>query len=105
MLAKVVNVQLKTKDFKVMSHQRKLGEPTDSTIEIYTCAKELLQELHKNEWIRLVGVRVDGLIDKNEKQLSLFDETKNQKQEIIDKTVDDLKRKYGYEKVTRAGKM
>ena len=105
MLAKVVNVQLKTKDFKVMSHQRKLGEATDSTIEIYTCAKELLQELHKNEWIRLVGVRVDGLIDKNEKQLSLFDETKNQKQEIIDKTVDDLKRKYGYEKVTRAGKM
>ena len=39
-------------------------------------AKELLEEMYTNEIaIRLVGMRVDGLIEKNEKQLSLTHET------------------------------
>mgnify|MGYP005786707567 CR=1 FL=1 len=54
MLASVVNVQLKTKEFKIMSHQRKMFCPTNQTIEIYKQAKELLKELYKGEGIRLV---------------------------------------------------
>ena len=55
--------------------------------------------------IRLVGVRVDNLIEKEERQLSLFENRNNEKQEKLDKVVDDLKNKYGYNKITRAGKM
>ena len=56
--------------------------------------------------IRLVGLRVDDLTDKEEIQISLFhDEIKNEKQEKLDKTIDRLKEKYGYNLVTRAGNM
>ena len=55
--------------------------------------------------IRLVGMRVDGLIEKNEKQLSLFNSKDTEKQENLDKVVDELKQKFGYNSITRAGKL
>ena len=106
LLAKTVNVQLRTKDFEDTSHQGKLLEATASTKEIYKKAKELLNQMHhKPMAIRLIGVRVDNLVEKEELQLSLFHNEKNEKQEKLDKVVDELKNKYGYNKITRAGKM
>ena len=96
MYANVVNVQLRTKDFKDFSHQKKLINPTSSTKEIYSLAKELLQEMYKKgTFIRLVGLRVDNLIEKDEMQLSLFSNEDEEKQEKLDKVVDELKNKYG----------
>ena len=40
--------------------------------------------------------RVDNLIEKDEKKLSFFDNEQNEKQEKLDKVVDELKQKYGY---------
>lgn len=106
LLANVVNVQLRTKDFEDKSHQRKLPEATSNTKEIYSLAKELLCEMYiKGTPIRLIGMRVDNLVEKDELQLSLFSHTDNEKQEKIDKVVDDLKQKYGYNSITRAGKL
>ncbi len=101
LLANVVSVQLRTKDFKDYSHQRKLSSSSNSTREIYNVAKEILNEMYKGEFIRLVGVKTDDLCDKNQKQLSLFDDTNSKKQEKIDKSIDLLKKKYGYNAVTR----
>ena len=107
MLARVVNVQLRNKDFVDTSHQRKLSNATASTKEILEVAKELLEQMYrKGTPIRLIGVRVDDLTDTEETQISLFnDVAKNQKQEKLDKTIDKLKEKYGYNLITRAGKM
>ena len=107
MLAKVVNVQLRNKDFVDTSHQRKLSNPTASTKEIFCNAKELLEQMYrKGTPIRLIGVRVDDLTDKEEMQISLFnDGEKNKKQEKLDRTIDQIKEKYGYNFITRAGKM
>ena len=106
MLANVVNVQLRTKNFEDTSHQRKLLEATSSTKEIYNVAKELLHEMYKQgTQIRLIGMRVDNLIEKDEKQLSFFDNEQNEKQEKLDKVVDELKQKYGYSSITRAGNL
>ena len=107
MLARVVNVQLRNKDFVDTSHQRKLSNATASTKEILEVAKELLEQMYrKGTRIRLVGVRVDDLTDKEEMQISLFsNEEKNEKQEKLDKTIDALKEKYGYHFITRAGNM
>ena len=102
MLANVVNVQLKTNEFKQFSHQRKLNESTDSTKYIYSEAKKLLHELYDatlNKQIRLIGIRVDSLVETTELQLSLFNLDTNQivakKQEKLDNTIDELKNKYG----------
>ena len=107
MLARVVNVQLRNKDFVDTSHQRKLSNATASTREILEVAKELLEQMYrKGTRIRLIGVRVDDLTDKEEMQISLFsNEEKNEKQEKLDKTIDALKEKYGYHFITRAGNM
>lgn len=105
LVAEVVNVQIKTKTFQVFSHQRKIETPTDSTKEIYKVAKELLKQVQKGRLIRLLGVRVDHLSDKAQKQLSLFDKTNSDKQEKLDLTLDKLKEKYGSGFITRGGKM
>lgn len=59
----------------------------------------------KGTFIRLVGLRVDSLVDKDEVQLSLFSDEEEKKQEKLDEVVDKLKEKYGYSMVTRAGKL
>ena len=106
MYANVVNVQLRTKEFKDFSHQKKLMSPTSNTTEIYELAKELLKEMYKKgTFIRLVGLRVDNLIEKDEMQISLFEDVNNKKHEKIDETVDKLKEKFGYNSITRAGKL
>ena len=106
LLAKTVNVQLRTNNFEDTSHQGKLDNPTATTKEIYEKAKKLLNQMyHKPMKIRLIGLRVDNLIEKENMQISLFQEPKNDKQEKLDKVVDELKNKYGYNKITRAGKM
>jgi DNA polymerase-4 len=106
LLANTVNVQLRTKDFVNTSHQGKLIVATATTKEIYNKAKELLVQMYqKGSAIRLIGVRVDDLIRKEEQQLSLFKDEQNEKQEKLDKAIDELKEKYGYNSITRAGKM
>ncbi len=105
LLANVVNVQIKTNKFKTFSHQRKLDFPTDSTKIVQDMAKKLLSEIYKGMPVRLLGVRVDQLVEKEQRQISLFENTDNEKQKKIDLTLDKIKEKYGYESITRAGKM
>lgn len=47
MYANVVNVQLRTKDFKDFSHQKKMMYATSNTKDIYKVAKELLNEMYR----------------------------------------------------------
>ena len=106
MKANTVNVQLRTNEFKDTSHQGKLLTATSSTKEIYSKAKELLSQMYKDGIpIRLIGLRVDNLTEEGESQLSLFKNEENEKQEKLDKAIDKLKEKYGYNSITRAGKM
>ena len=105
LLANTVNVQLRTKDFEDSSHQSKLPQATDVTKEISEKAKELLKQMYKKGMqIRLVGVKVDNFIEKEQQQLSLFSNS-NKKQKNLDKVMDNLKEKYGYNIIKRAGKM
>lgn len=107
LLANSVSIQLRTKNFEDFSHQTKLDSSTASTKEIMKKAKQLLTEKFKNGMaIRLVGLRVDNLVSKEELQISLFQNTEeHQKQEKLDKVIDKLNEKYGGNSITRAGKM
>lgn len=105
LVANTVNVQLRTKDFIDYSHQKALKYSTSSTKEILETANEIFYEMYKKEPIRLVGVRVDNLENKNEIQMSFFTEQNTEKQEKLDNVLDDLKNKYGYNAITRAGKL
>ena len=91
-----------TNDFRNISHQKKIDTRTDTTQDILNVAKELLKELYNGEMIRLIGVRVDGLIEKSEMQLSIFDMPENTKNKKVDEAIDKLKEKFGYNIATRA---
>ena len=105
LIANTVNVQLRTKEFIDYSHQKQLKCATSSTKEILETAKEVLKEMYNGEAIRLVGVRVDNLENKDEVQISFFSNEDEQKQEKIDNVLDSLKEKFGYNSITRAGKL
>ena len=57
------------------------------------------------ELIRLIGLRLDNLVDSKEHQISLFENNGNKKQEKLDKILDSINEKYGNNSITRAGKM
>ena len=103
LVANVVNIQLRTNQFHDYSHQKKLNYPSSNTKDIIEISKEILEQMNINEPIRLIGLRVDNLEGKEEVQLSFF--TPDEKQSNLDKAIDSLKQKYGYTKITRAGKL
>lgn len=99
--AYTVGVQIKTNEFIKYSHQKKLNKPTDNTQEIYNTAKELLEKLYNNQQIRLIGVKLDNLTDKEFNQISMFEQTKKkEKISKLDKVIDNIKDKYGYDSIT-----
>lgn len=61
--------------------------------------------IRSGDLIRLIGIRLDNLIDSEEHQLSLFEDKGDEKQRKLDKTIDLLNEKYGNNSITRAGKM
>lgn len=94
--AYVINTFIKNSKFIVTSHQIKLNNPTNSTKIIFETSKKLLDEMWKEERIRLVGIRLDQLTTERKEQLSIFEENKYiEKDEKIEKLIDDLKQKYG----------
>ena len=101
--AYVVTVVLKNKYFKRISRQRKLKNATNVTDEIYAVAKEILNDFEELEPVRLIGLRLNSLVDKVERQVSLFDDIKiHDNNENLDKMVDKLKDKFGSNIVRKA---
>ncbi len=101
--ASVVVVTLKDKFFKRMSHQKKLVNATNLTEEIYKTACEILGEMNVEDGIRLIGVRLDKLSDTSLHQVSLFEDLKVREDgNSLEKTVDELKEKYGFKIIKKA---
>jgi DNA polymerase IV len=104
--AYVVAVILKDNFFRSYSKQTKLKNATNSTSEIYDISKRLLNEMWDLTPIRLVGIRLDNLVKKDNYQTSLFEDLKKRDFDIkLDKAVDCLKNKYGPSVIKRASRI
>ncbi len=104
LLATVAAVQLRDNTFKDFSHQAKLEFATSNTNTIYNLAKKIFEEMYEDGFnVRLIGFRVDGLVEE-ENQISLFN-TESKKDEKLDKTIDELKEKFGYAAISKASDM
>lgn len=101
--ASVICVILKDNYFKRKSHQKKLTNATNVTNEIYNISKQILNEMWDDESIRLIGVRLDKLVDNINYQVSIFDDEITIKNETkVDQVLDDLKKKYGSSIINKA---
>lgn len=101
--ATTIVVNIKTSDFLRKSHQKKLDIPTNNTEEILKTSKEIFEKYFREEKIRLIGIRLDKLTTTRTNQISLFDKIEQEENlEKLDKTIDSLKEKYGYNIISKA---
>lgn len=100
--AQCVSVSIRSRDFKNRSHQRRLDETTDVTDEVYKTAKELLGELwQKQNALRLLGISLMQITRGLGQQMTLFGGEKQERARKLDKTVDDIRSRYGMDKIKR----
>ena len=93
--AKTIAITMKTSDFKDFSHQKKLLNQTNKTMDLYKEASELLIVVLQDNLIRNIGVRVSDLVDYKSNQISFFEKVeKNDQDETIQKVLDDINLKY-----------
>ena len=117
--ASMVSTEIKYSDFRQVSHQCSLTEPTNTGISIYHTACSLFDEIWDQTPVRLLGIRTSKLIDTSEPtQLSLFDfmnaqENANpdvinrslEKQENLEKALDKIREKYGKHAIVRGSNL
>ena len=92
--ALTITIILKDNLFTRSTHQKKLLNAIRNSEDILKIAKELYLEMKYEKPIRLIGIRVNNLTDMVIHQVSIFEN--NIEESIkLEKTVDDLKEKYG----------
>ena len=99
-----VKVDIKDPAFKTISRQKQLPQPTNLAADLKKAALELLGSSWRlSDPIRLLTLTAINLTDETaEEQLSLFDapaETR-QKGESIERTMDEIRRKFGDSSIT-----
>ena len=101
-----ISVTFRTLDFRNRSHQTKLENTTDLTDEIYENATRLFAEFWRGQPLRLIGVALTGLTDGSYEQMSLFEDTESkERRRKLDVAMDEIRMKFGNDKITRASIM
>lgn len=101
-----VCVTIRGNDMKKHSHQQHLKETTDITKEIY----EISQKLFDNLWdghmpLRLLGISLTDIDREGYVQMSLFDNGDREREKKLDKTMDELRTRYGFDSVVRGSEL
>jgi DNA polymerase-4 len=104
---RTVHITLKYSDFQVVTRQATLPA-TCTTKEIYQASCSLLeQNWNRLHPVRLIGISLSGFHEEcSSGQTTLFDQmddnAKKDKNERIDKAMDEIRNKHGSEKITFA---
>ena len=102
---KTVEITVRDNGLYSFSRQIHLRQPTNITNEIVTAAFQLFKDNYKWEHpIRSLGIRAaDLVLDDIPVQLDLFgNQEKKEKLEKLDRTVDEIRRRFGYFSIQRA---
>jgi DNA polymerase-4 len=97
--ASTVAVKIRDSQFRTITRQKQLPEPSDLTEPIWHAALELARPEVKGKKIRLLGVAATGL--GAPEQIGLFD-TFDEKQRRVVEAADAVRRRFGDRAVTRA---
>jgi len=102
LVARTIQIKVRDARFRTVTRSRSLAVPTTSTQLVYKLARLLLEkwlEEHVNTPVRLLGVGVSGLEEPDERGIDYDTEA----QKALDKTLDEIRRRYGENKATHAG--
>jgi len=105
LLCKNVFIKLKFSDFSQITRSKKLPAPICSSSAIFNEALALYKKIHLKKKIRLIGVGVTALKDKNTPiQMQLIPDLNTHKEqwESVDSAVDAISKKFGNNIVKKA---
>lgn len=69
---KTVNLKLKNSDFKTITRAITFQEPLYKKEDIYKATSDLLGDVYMGEYIRLIGISISKLSDRNSNQLTFL---------------------------------
>ncbi|MCK4998401.1 MAG: DNA polymerase IV, partial [Anaerohalosphaera sp.] len=94
--AKTLTLKLRYGDFQTITRSRTLDEATDVTKILWDEAKGVFEKWACRGFrpLRLLGFGVSGFVEAGSQQKGLFDGA-DDKQKQLDKTVDEIKKRYG----------
>ncbi|GKX31589.1 DNA polymerase IV [Vallitalea longa] len=101
---KTISIKIKYSNFKTITRSITINNPTDVTDIIYNKTCNLLDNLELGQSVRLLGVGIGNFDNSEYQQLSLFEKEENvpHKKEQVDRLVDELRERFGYDSVKRA---
>ena len=108
--ASMVSMEIKYYDFRKISHQKQLMQPTSDQNVLYESACELFEEVWTGEPVRLLGIRTAKLVDEKEPmQLSIFDieipKPLDEKHQKLKDAMEKLDARFGKGTVIKASLM
>ena len=98
-LASTVAVKIRDTDFRTITRQRTLRDPTDLTDVIWQAAVALTRKETRGMRVRLLGVAASGLTEQT--QTTLFAEDENRQRRAVEAT-DALRKRFGSRSIQRA---
>lgn len=101
LLCREVAVTIKTSDFRVYTHQKKLTSYIDCTNAIFDISKEIFKECWKNEPIRLLGIRTGDFSEDDFNQISI-NENIWEKERQAEIAIDKIRSRFGENSIKRS---
>src|SRR5680860_380291 len=100
---RTVVLKVRFADFTTVTRSRTLTEPTDVTRTVYGCARALYEALNlQRARVRLVGVRMEGLVDSDTQHRQLLLDERPQGWREAEQAADRASRRFGSESVRPA---
>ena len=95
---KTVTITLRNLDFKTITRSKSVDDYLNNFDEIFNIVTELLESNYKNEQLRLLGVGVSHLVNKDNipKEYNLFTiDDKDTKDYVVKNLIKEFQQKYG----------
>ncbi len=101
--AKTITLKLRYGDFKTITRSRSFAESTDCTAALWKAAAEVFETWRSRAFrpLRLIGFAATGLEPDQGRQLTLFAEPEDVRQARLDRTIDEIREKYGFDTIRR----
>jgi DNA polymerase-4 len=104
-LARTVQLKVRSAEFRTWTRAMTLPEPTDVTDTLWRAAADLFDRRVAEAWLplRLLGVGATGLVKGGPVQHDLFDGARQARLRALDQTVDNIRARFGAGAIRRAG--
>ena len=100
LIGNTIFIKVKDNKFNVKTKRITIKKYIDSTDDLYKYGKKLLEKVERKNPIRLIGIGIASLKEKNKEQLSLFASSDDKSEFNI--VIDSIKDKFGNKSIRRA---